>query len=174
VVLADPPLLDVLPLLPLDDPPPPELLGVEPELLEGLLGLGPAAGLPEGPGLPAVLPLVLGLAPDVLPDVLPLGLAPMVEELPELQLGLVPVAGELGLAPIVEELPLELPEVPGLGLELGVDPAPGVSPPLEPPLAPPAAPPAPCANAIPPIARAAAAASVVRVFLLVVMSCSFT
>jgi hypothetical protein len=132
----------------LEEPLLPEVSGLaavlppdEPLVLPELLG--PAAGLPEGPGLPAVLPLVLGAAPAVLPEVLPL---------------------ELGLAPIEEELLLESVEL-GVELEVG-----GVVLPLGVELAPPEV----CAIAMPPATRAAAVARVVRTFLLLVMSCSFT
>jgi hypothetical protein len=104
VLLAAAPLLEVSELVP---------PAAEPLVLPELLG--PAAALPEGPGLPAVLPLVLGLAPAVLPLVL--GAPELV-----LGLGLAPMVVELLLAPAADEPVSEL----GVELELGVEPELGV------------------------------------------------
>jgi hypothetical protein len=155
VVLLLPLRLDAVPLVPL-------------VLLEVSLELGVvAAVLPLVLGVvAAVLPLVLGVA-AVLPLLLPLML-PLV-------LGVAAVLPVLGVLPELDVLPDEL-GVPG-GEPLGVPERPVLAPSPEVELAPAAEPlpvepvePELCAMATPPMAKAAAAARVVRVFLVVVMS----
>jgi hypothetical protein len=144
IVLPPAPLLDEPVLLP--ELPVPEAPIDVPELpvplVDGeLLAVLPVVPLVDPAPEPVVEPLALGLVLELLPE--PLGLV-----MP----------------------PLDEPEPPAPEAPLAPEPAPAPEPEPEPAPPAPPAPPEPWAIDRPPMARAAAAAKAVRVFLVVIMT----